>query len=50
MVSNLRKFIKKKFPANKNRNWQGSYSAERIKEEPKMGSKYDESKKEAKVG
>ena len=38
MVSNPRKFIKRKFPANKSRNWQGSYSSENVKEEPKMGS------------
>ncbi|XP_052620365.1 uncharacterized protein LOC128126460 [Lactuca sativa] len=50
MVSNPRKFIKTKFPADKNRNWKGSYSAEKIKEEPKMVSKSEESKKETKVG
>ena len=44
MVSNPRRFIKKKFPSNKNRNWQGSYSSERVKDEPKV----EESKKEAK--
>ena len=50
MVSNPRKFIKRKFPANKNRNWQGSYSSEKVKEEPKMGSKSEESKKQSKIG
>ena len=48
MVSNPRKFIKRKFTANKNRNWQGSYSSKKVKEEPKIGSKSEESKKEAK--
>nr|AGM34082.1 hypothetical protein [Lactuca sativa] len=50
MVSNPRKFIKRKFPANKNRNWQGSYSSEKVKEEPKIVSKSEESKKEEKIG
>ena len=44
IVSNPRRFIKKKFPTNKNRNWQGSYSSEKVKEEPKV----EEPKKEAK--
>ncbi|KAL7610146.1 hypothetical protein Lser_V15G14186 [Lactuca serriola] len=50
MVSNPRKFVKRKFQANKNRNWQGSYSSEKVKEEPKMCSKSKESKKESKIG
>ncbi|XP_052620814.1 uncharacterized protein LOC128126754 [Lactuca sativa] len=33
MVSNPRRFEKKKFPSNKNRNWKGSYSSEKVKEE-----------------
>ncbi|KAL7609531.1 hypothetical protein Lser_V15G12916 [Lactuca serriola] len=44
MVSNPRRFFKKKFRTNKNRNWQGSYSSEKVKEEPKV----EEPKKEAK--
>ncbi|KAL7600039.1 hypothetical protein Lser_V15G23597 [Lactuca serriola] len=35
MVSNPKRFIKKRFPTNKNRNWQGSYSSEKVKEELK---------------
>ena len=45
MVSNPKRFIKKRFPTNKNRNWQGSYSSEKVREEPKT----EEPKKEAKV-
>ncbi|KAL7610003.1 hypothetical protein Lser_V15G12622 [Lactuca serriola] len=45
MVSNPNRFIKKRFPTNKNRNWQGSYSSEKVREEPKS----EEPKKEAKV-
>ena len=33
MVSSLRRFAKKKFPSNKNRNSQGSYSSKKAKEE-----------------
>ncbi|XP_052623160.1 uncharacterized protein LOC128128385 [Lactuca sativa] len=50
MVSNPKKFIKRRFPANKNRNWQGSYSAEKVKEEPKGVSPTKEPKQEAKIG
>ena len=45
MVSNPKRFIKKRFPTNKNRNWQGSYSSEKVREEPKA----EEPKKELKV-
>ncbi|KAL7583919.1 hypothetical protein Lser_V15G43916 [Lactuca serriola] len=45
MVTNPKRFIKKRFPTNKNRNWQGSYSSEKVKDEPKD----EESKKEPKV-
>ncbi|KAL7586974.1 hypothetical protein Lser_V15G40724 [Lactuca serriola] len=45
MVSNPKRFIKKRFPNNKNRNWQGSYSSEKVKDEPKV----EESKKEPKA-
>ena len=33
MVSNTRRFAKKKFGRNKNRNWLGSYSFEKVKDE-----------------
>lgn len=36
MVSNPKKFIRRKFLTNKNRNWQGNYSLEKAKEEPKI--------------
>ncbi|KAL7589973.1 hypothetical protein Lser_V15G41428 [Lactuca serriola] len=45
MVSNPKRFIKKRFPTNKSRNWQGSYSSEKVREEPKT----EEQKKEVKV-
>ncbi|XP_052619757.1 uncharacterized protein LOC128126070 isoform X2 [Lactuca sativa] len=45
MVSNPKRFIKKRFPSNKNRNWQGSYSSEKVREEPKA----EEPKKEPKA-
>ena len=31
MVSNPKKFARRKFPANKNRNWKGSYNSEKVK-------------------
>ena len=31
MVSNPKKFARKKFPVNKNRNWQGSYNSKKMK-------------------
>ncbi|XP_052620940.1 uncharacterized protein LOC128126844 [Lactuca sativa] len=46
MVSNPKKFIRRRFPAKKNQNWQGSYSAEKAKEEPKSVSQTEESKKD----
>ena len=46
MVSNPKRFIKKRFPTNKNRNWQGSYSSEKVREELKI----EDPKKEAKTG
>ena len=45
MVSNPKRFIKKRFPTNKNRNWQGSHSSEKVREEPKA----EEAKKEPKA-
>ncbi|KAL7593349.1 hypothetical protein Lser_V15G31515 [Lactuca serriola] len=45
MVSNPKRFIKKRFPSNKNRNWQGSYSSEKVNNEPKV----EEPKKESKA-
>ena len=45
MVSNPKRFIKKRFPTNKNRNWMGSYSSEKVREEPKA----EEPKKEPKA-
>ena len=38
MVSNPKRFARKKFPLNKNRNWQVSYSSEKVKEENKSAS------------
>ena len=33
MVSNPKRYVKKKFPSNKNQNWKGSYSSDKAKEE-----------------
>lgn len=49
MVSNPKKFARRKFPSNKNRNWQGSYSSEKMKEESKNFSQKDDDKKESKL-
>ncbi|KAL7600855.1 hypothetical protein Lser_V15G25093 [Lactuca serriola] len=49
MVTNPKKFARRKFPFNKNRNWQGSYSSEKVKDETKISSKKDEDKKESKL-
>ena len=46
MVSNPRKFAKKSFGRSKNRNWQGSYSSDKAKEESFNNSPKDEVKKE----
>ena len=46
MVSNPKRFARKKFPSSKNRNWQGSYRSEKVKEENKSGSQKEEDKKE----
>ena len=49
MVSNPSWFTRKKFPSNKNRNWQGSYNSEKVKEENKSTSQKEEDKKERKL-
>lgn len=49
MVSNPKKFARKKFPITKNRNWQGSYSSEKAKEEPKITPQHEEAEKENKL-
>ena len=49
MVSNPKKFARKKFPTSKNRNWQGSYSFEKVKEEIKNVPQQEEAKKESKL-
>ncbi|XP_052625831.1 uncharacterized protein LOC128132873 [Lactuca sativa] len=49
MVTNPKKFARRKFPANKNRNWQGSYNSEKVKEEPKNNTQKDDEKKESKL-
>ena len=49
MVSNPKRFARKKFPSNRNRNWQGSYSFEKVKEESKSTSQKDEDKNEKKI-
>ena len=36
MVSNPKRFARKKFPAAKNRNWQGSYGLDKAKEDNKV--------------
>ena len=48
MLSNPKRFVRKKFPA-KNRNWKGSYSSEKAKEEIKSAPKKEEEKKESKL-
>ena len=49
MVYNPKKSARRKFPVNKNRNWQGSYSSEKVKDEEKNSSQKDEDKKESKL-
>ncbi|XP_052621579.1 uncharacterized protein LOC128127195 [Lactuca sativa] len=49
MVSNPKRFARKKFPTTKNRNWQGSYSSEKSKEENKSSPQKEEEKKEIKL-
>ncbi|XP_052623142.1 uncharacterized protein LOC128128382 [Lactuca sativa] len=49
MVSNSKKFARRKLPANKNRKWQGNYSSEKVKEEIKNVSQKDDDKKESKI-
>ena len=49
MVTNPKKLARRKFPVSKNRNWQGSYSSEKMKDEPKVSSQKDEEKKESKL-
>ncbi|XP_052623195.1 uncharacterized protein LOC128128391 [Lactuca sativa] len=49
MVTNPKKFARRKFPINMNRNWQGSYSSEKVKDEAKISSQKDEEKKESKL-
>ncbi|KAL7609655.1 hypothetical protein Lser_V15G12997 [Lactuca serriola] len=39
MVTNPKQFPRRKFPVSKNRNWQGSYSSEKMKDEPKTDEK-----------
>ena len=45
VVSNPKQFARNKFPSNKNRNWQGRCSSEKVKEENKNGSQKEEEKK-----
>ncbi|XP_052627093.1 uncharacterized protein LOC128133623 [Lactuca sativa] len=49
MISNPKKFARRKIPVNKNQNWQGSYSSEKVKEEAKNSSQKDDEKKEIKL-
>ncbi|KAL7591115.1 uncharacterized protein LOC111887420 [Lactuca sativa] len=49
MVSNPKKFIRRNFPTNKNQNWQGNYSSEKAKEEPRITPQQEEPKKERKM-
>ena len=49
MVSNPKRFTRKKFPSAKNRNWQGSYSSEKAKEENKITPQKEEHNKEGKL-
>ncbi|XP_023755002.1 uncharacterized protein LOC111903469 [Lactuca sativa] len=49
IVSNPKNFICRKFPTNKNQNWQGSYSSEKVKEKEKTSPQQDEPKKESKM-
>ncbi|XP_052627050.1 uncharacterized protein LOC128133591 [Lactuca sativa] len=49
MVTNPKKFARRKFPINKNRNWKGIYSSEKVKDEPKISSQKDDEKKESKL-
>ncbi|XP_023766538.1 uncharacterized protein LOC111915062 [Lactuca sativa] len=44
MISNPKRFTRKKFPTTKNRNWQGSYSSEKPKDENKSTPLRDEGK------
>ena len=45
MVFNPKRFARKKFPSNNNRNWQGNYSSKKVKDENKNGSQKEEEKK-----
>ena len=49
IVTNPKKFARRKFPINKNRNWQGSYSSEKAKDEAKITSQKTEDKNESKL-
>lgn len=49
MVSQPKRFVKKTFNPNKNRNWQGSYSSKNVKEGNANGPQKDEDKKEKKL-
>ncbi|XP_052622916.1 uncharacterized protein LOC128128126 [Lactuca sativa] len=49
MVTNPKKFARRKFPINKNQDWQGSYSSEKAKDEAKIISQKNEDKKESKL-
>nr|KAJ0189254.1 hypothetical protein LSAT_V11C800435370 [Lactuca sativa] len=49
MVTNPKKFARRKFPVNKNQNRQGSYSSEKVKDEANITSQKDEEKKESKL-
>ena len=49
MVTNPKKFARRKFPISKNRNWQGSYSSEKAKDEAQITSQKTEDKSESKL-
>ncbi|XP_023742939.1 uncharacterized protein LOC111891079 [Lactuca sativa] len=48
MVSDPMRFAKKNFGCNKNQNWQGSYSSEKVKDESANNSQKEKTKKEKK--